>query len=432
MRRTSVIILSVLALLGAVSIAAASTTIWTSTSVKPVVSLSYTDPLSGKYVVLPYVCNGANFLTMNQDLDRDLFITLSARNSSGLSVMAEGLGMGILLPSGSTTAVLSWQDTLDPLVFDFPHGLSMTAEAAIIKGSYTLNASNTASGNFTLDVAGTLTLSDNATTPARMTATFSSGPMTANKLEGYTTIPRGFTPPPISTLPPIAADQTVPVTFGNAATAINLLAGAESFQTNQTLAATVASPPVNGSLSTVTGGIVKYTPSPVGFVGDDVFLYNVTDAGGLVSSTHKVTVSVTGMPAVQAIQLKVLKNSNNNAIHFSPLNLKGTNVVSSVSNGSNGTVQYIAPQFYYTPNSNFTGRDTLAYTLTNALGWTYTGEVDVLVCPIAANYVQGLGNSNYAQVNVLAKAIPFNSSDTLALTGFPYRYMVTYRCPIAQ
>ena len=150
MQRTKVIILSVLALLGVASTAAAFTTLWTSTTVKPVITLRYQNPNSGKNVVQSYPSTGANFLEVNQDGNRDLFMTLRARNSdSSLNVTAEAIGMGILLPSGANTAVLSWQDSLDLPIFEFPNAMSMTAQSAIIKGSYSVNGAQTASGNFT-------------------------------------------------------------------------------------------------------------------------------------------------------------------------------------------------------------------------------------------------------------------------------------------
>ncbi len=123
MQRTKIIILSVLALLGFASLAAAATNLWTSTSVKPVVTLRYYNHLIEKNVVQSLPGTGANFLILNEDADRDLFMTLRASNSSGdMNVMAEAIGMGILLPSGANTAVLSWQDSLDPPVFEFTHG----------------------------------------------------------------------------------------------------------------------------------------------------------------------------------------------------------------------------------------------------------------------------------------------------------------------
>ncbi len=43
--------------------------------------------------------------------------------------MAEAIGMGILLPSGANTAVLSWQDSLDPPTLEFPDAMTMTAQS---------------------------------------------------------------------------------------------------------------------------------------------------------------------------------------------------------------------------------------------------------------------------------------------------------------
>ncbi len=366
-----------------------------------------------------FLSTGANFLVLNEDADRDLFMRLRASNSTGdMNLMAEAIGMGILLPSGAHTAVLSWQDSLNPLVFDLPVG-SMTAQSAIIKGSYRLT-STTASGNFSLDVAGTLTLADSTTTPARLTAAFSSGTMPLNTLTGYTTISRGFKPFSTIQFPPTAAPQTASIAFGATAT-INLLKGAKSFQTIPGLTATIVSQPPNGTLSTINNGIVVYTPN-LNFAGTDVFSFKLTDSEGLTSAVQLVTVTVAAGPAAKTLILKVDKNSTGAAsptpIDFSSLNL-GTNIVKSVTGATNGTVTLTSSTWFYTPNKGFTGFDTLTYTLAaNASSPAFaTGEVDVEVCPIAVNYFQPL-SGNAAQVNVLTNDIPFNTNDTLTVTSF--------------
>jgi hypothetical protein len=424
MQRTKILILSVLALLGFASPAVAATTIWTSTTVKPVVTLRYFDPITNKNIVQGIPANGANFLILNQDADRDLFMTLRANNSSGdMNVMAEAIGMGILLPSGANAAVLSWQDSLDPLVFEFPNGRSMTAQASIIKGSFRLNATRTATGTFTLDVAGTLTLPDSTTTPARLTATFSSGPMPANTLAGYSTISRGFKPISTIQLSPTATPKNVSIAFG-ATTTVNLLAGAKSFQTIPGLTATIVSPPSNGTLSSIDNkGNVTFTPNP-NFAGTDVFSFKVTDSAGLTSAVELVTVTVKPGPFATPLVSKIEKNATGtNAatlIDFSPLKLPGNIFVKSVTGGTNGTITQTGGNFFYIPNIGFTGLDTLTYTLATTANNTVfaTGEVDIEVCPIAVNDFQPL-SGNSATVNVLANDIPFNANDTLTVTLHP-------------
>jgi large repetitive protein len=418
--RTKIITLSVLALLGFASLAAAATTIFTSTSVKPVVTLRYFDNITNKNVVQSIPATGANFLILNQDADRDLFMMLRASNSDGsMNVMAEAIGMGILLSSGANTAVLSWQESLDPLIFDLPNGMSMTAQSSIIKGSFK-QTSNTASGNFILDAAGTLTLTNGTPVPARLTATFSSGTMPANTLAGYSTISRGFKPITTIQLAPIAANQTASIAFGATAT-INLLNGAKSFQTIPGLTATIVSPPPNGILTGQNNGVVVYTPNS-NFAGRDVFSFKVTDSAGLSSAVQLVTVTVAAGPVAKTLVLKVEKNSTGTAaatpIDFSSLNL-GNIIVKSVTGAANGTVTQTGSNFSYTPNKGFTGFDTLTYTLAaNASSAAFaTGEVDVEVCPIAVNYFPGL-TGNSATVDVLANDIPFNTNDTLTVTSF--------------
>ena len=265
-------------------------------------------------------------------------------------------------------------------------------------------------------------MADSTTTPARMTATFASGPMPANTLAGYSTISRPFTPPPPQPFPPTAANQTASIAFG-ATAKINLLNGAKSFQTIPGLTPAIVSPPANGTLSSIDSkGNVVYTPNS-NFSGTDVFSFTVTDTAPLTSLPQLVTVTVTGGPAAKTLILKVDKNPTGTAsptpIDFSSLNL-GTNIVKSVTGATNGTVTQTGSNWSYTPNKGFTGFDTLTYTLAaNASSPAFaTGEVDVQVCPIAVNYFQQLiGNS--AVVNVLANDIPFNTNDTLTVTLHP-------------
>ena len=406
MKKTVGILLFVLVFLGIGSMAAASM-MWTSTNVKPVITLRYKDS-SNRNITRTFTLSG--YFEMDQDNNRNLFIRLLALNNDrSMVIAAQAIGMGIPQAGGVINAVLCREEQLDPPTLNLGTGLTMTAaEALIMDGAYSVDVSNRCSGNVTLTAVGTLD-AFGSSTPARMTAAFHLPVMPAQvALSNFSTITRDMVPPPASPTPPTATDISANMAFGTT-TSINLLKGAQSFQTNGALTAFTDSNPPNGHISSVTNGKVIYSPNS-GFEGNDIFTFHVTDSNLLSSAVHQVSISVGGEPDTTPVLLKVVKNSTaGTKINFSLLNL-GSNFVKSVSPGL-GTITPSGSDFSYTPPRGFTGFDTLTYTLANnTTDWTATGEVDVEVCPIAINYFLPLiGNS--AQVNVLTNDIPFNTND---------------------
>ncbi|MGC2424847.1 MAG: Ig-like domain-containing protein [Nitrospirota bacterium] len=413
MKKTVGILLFVLALLGIGSIAAAASSImWTSTNVKPVITLRYTDTL-GRNVLNTFTLPG--YFEMVQDKNFNLYIRVLALNSDSSRVIAaQALGMGIPQAGGSTNAVLCGEEQLQPYTLTFSPTLTMTAvDALIMDGTYVVDTSFRCSGTITMTAAGTLDVAGGSPTPARMTATFHLPAMPAQAaLSGFSVIGRDFVPPPASPTPPTVTNISGNVAFGTTTT-ISLTKNAHSFQTDQTLNAFTDSNPVNGHISPVSNGKVTYSPNS-GFEGSDIFTFHVTDSAGLNSPTQQVLLTVGGTPDTTPVLLTVAKNSIvPTPINFSSLNL-GSSFVQSVTPGLGSITNTSGSHaFSYTPPAGFTGFDTLTYTLANnTTSWTATGEVDVEVCPIAVNYFQILGNNNSVQVNVLAKDIPFNANDT--------------------
>jgi hypothetical protein len=417
MKKTAGILLFALAFLGIGSIAAASV-MWTSTNVKPVITLMYKDS-SNRNIRRTVTLSG--YFEMDQDNNRNIYIRLLALNNDrSMVIAAQAIGMGIPQAGGGINAVLCREEQLDPPTLNLGTGLTMTvAEALLMGGTYRVDGSNKCSGNITLTAVGTLD-AFGSSTPARMTAAFHLPVMPAQvALSNFSTITRDMVPPPASQTPPTAKDISASMAFGTT-TSINLLKGAQSFQADGTLTAFTDSAPPNGHISSVTNGKVTYS-SNAGFEGNDIFTYHVTDSNFLTSAVQQVSISVGGKPSATPLVLKVDKNSTGTAsptlIDFSSLNLGANVYVSNVTGNTNGTITQTGSKWYYTPNTGFTGFDTLTYTLATTANNTVfvTGEVDVEVCPIAVNYFQPL-SGNSAQVNVLTNDIKLNASDTMSVT----------------
>ena len=111
MKKTVGILLFVLALLGIGSMAAASM-VWTSTNVKPVITLRYKDA-NGSNILNTFTLPG--YFEMDQDNNRNLYIRLLALNSdSSKEIAAQAIGMGIPQTGGSINAVLCREEQLTP------------------------------------------------------------------------------------------------------------------------------------------------------------------------------------------------------------------------------------------------------------------------------------------------------------------------------
>ena len=146
-------------------------------------------------------------------------------------------------------------------------------------------------------------------------------------------------------------------------------------------------PPSNGIVLVRPDGTIDYTPD-LNFFGTDSFTYTLADASGR-TSTATVTVMVDNVqdtPAANAdsgstnedttlTNIDVLSNDSD------PDNDTLTVTAATASNGSvtinpDGTIDY-------TPNANFSGSDTINYTISDGNGGTANSTVLINVVPIA-------------------------------------------------
>jgi hypothetical protein len=183
---------------------------------------------------------------------------------------------------------------------------------------------------------------------------------------------------------PTAVDDAATTTSGQAV-AIDVL-GNDSAPPGLTLTLTSVSQPAHGSVSSGSGGTLTYQPA-TGFSGTDNFSYVVSDGFGTATATVTVTVLPPDAPAARDDEattplntpVKVDVTANDSDPNGYAL------IVKSVTTPAHGTVKINADNTVtYTPQANFSGTDTLAYTVGNNHGGTASADVTITVqAPVA-------------------------------------------------
>ena len=140
----------------------------------------------------------------------------------------------------------------------------------------------------------------------------------------------------------------------------------------------------------VFGGIVNYSPVNDDFVGEDTFLYYVTDGatdenGDIIYDEGSVTIiyeslnnapvavadSVTLSEDIDSVLLDVLSNdtdADGDAL-----------TIESFTNPSDGTARLMGGALFYTPDENFSGSDSMTYTVTDPSGASATETVTLTI-----------------------------------------------------
>ena len=144
---------------------------------------------------------------------------------------------------------------------------------------------------------------------------------------------------------------------------------------------------VSDGIATIDGQNIDYTPRE-GFVGNEEFTYDVRDDNGGISRGY-VTVRVTGEPNTAPVamddsvsteagrQVKILVLNNDADVNQDPLEITG------VSEAAHGTVSIVNNAYLrYRPDADFTGTETLTYSISDSQGGTDTGRVSIQVNPV--------------------------------------------------
>jgi uncharacterized protein YhjY with autotransporter beta-barrel domain len=152
---------------------------------------------------------------------------------------------------------------------------------------------------------------------------------------------------------------------------------------------TVQRQPTHGTVTVSGGTSLVYTPTP-GTFGTDTFQYLLaqTAASGATYNSALGTVSVTvtqglavaepdtvNVPGNVASTLNVVANDLNGPFLAVAIATPPAHGTASVAGGTLGIV--------YTPTTGYSGPDTLAYTVTNAVGRSAPATVSITVAPVA-------------------------------------------------
>ncbi|MBK8385177.1 MAG: tandem-95 repeat protein [Candidatus Accumulibacter sp.] len=250
-----------------------------------------------------------------------------------------------------------------------------------------------ANGTVTFAANGNLTYTPNANFNGSDTFTYTvtSGGVTETATVSVTIT--AVNDPPVNTVPPA---QTT-----NEDTNLVLTGVAVADVDGGPLTSTLSLPAGTGTLSVVTGGgatitnngtatvtiagtaaqinaalaAITYTPTADYNTGSPSPPFNLTVATTDGTATDTDTVAITVTP-VADIVADAVTTSEDTALTFNALTGVGGGsadsfenagrVVSSVTQGTNGTVTFAANgNLTYTPNANYHGRDTFTYTVTS-------------------------------------------------------------------
>jgi outer membrane protein OmpA-like peptidoglycan-associated protein len=195
---------------------------------------------------------------------------------------------------------------------------------------------------------------------------------------------------------PVAQDDSV-VTTTNQPVTINVISN-DSDADGDTLSIQTVTQPTNGSVSIDNGQLV-YTPNQ-GFTGTDSLTYTIND-GNNHQETANVTIDVSAgtntsgnsAPIIaddsvttninQPVTIDVLTNDNDP---------DGDNLsVTAITQPANGSATISGGQIVYTPNDDFTGTDTLDYTIDDGNNNQRTARVTIII-----NDTSTAGTSNTA------------------------------------
>ena len=220
--------------------------------------------------------------------------------------------------------------------------------------------------------------------------------------------------------PPVADDDTASTTE-DTPVSIDVLANDED-PDGDALSVTSASA-LNGSVVIEADDRLSYTPNP-DFSGTDWIRYGVEDGDG-DSDDAVVTVNVTAandLPVANDDSTSTVEDTlvtinvlgNDSDVDGDPLTVTSATATNgSVTIGAGGSLTY-------TPNADFTGTDTISYTISDGAGGTASASVAVIVAavndaPVAVDDTATTAEDTPVTIDVLGNDTDVDG-DTLAVT----------------
>jgi Ca2+-binding RTX toxin-like protein/serine/threonine protein phosphatase PrpC len=142
----------------------------------------------------------------------------------------------------------------------------------------------------------------------------------------------------------------------------------------------------NGTATVDNQNRIVYTPKS-NWSGVDTFTYTVDDGRG---GTATGTVTVNVQPPSNALPVATLDRVSTNEDTAVTINALANDsdadgdalTITGLGQAQNGTAVLQNNQILYTPKANWSGNDTIAYTVSDGKGGTATGQVQVTVNPI--------------------------------------------------
>ena len=200
--------------------------------------------------------------------------------------------------------------------------------------------------------------------------------------------------------PPTLAGVVVAVVF-NTARAIDLSAQISGIVSS----IAVATGPANGTIVSVVGNVVTYSPR-TGYVGADSFTVTATGPGGISApGTVSITVAAPPAPTVVGSTASVLFNTVA-SINLSAQISGAVTSIALVSPPLNGTATVAGNVVTYTPRAGYFGPDSFTYTATGPGGTSVPATVTIAVGTLAPT------------AGAFKMIVPLNTSTTIDLAPF--------------
>ena len=247
---------------------------------------------------------------------------------------------------------------------------------------------------------------------------------------GTATATVGVTVNPVNDAP-TAADDAASVAEDGVALVNVLSNDSAEADAGETLTLTAVSKPAHGTATVVASGAdagkVTYTPD-ADYSGADAFTYTIDDGNG-GTATARVTMTISAAnDAPNAVDDEATTAEDTAVL----VNVRGNDsdrdgdalTVTAVATPANGTAAIVdGASVRYTPNANFSGRDTVSYTVGDGQGGTATAVLSVTITPVNDNPV-AVGDSvavledGVAVVDVLGNdAAGADAGETLTVIG---------------
>ena len=176
--------------------------------------------------------------------------------------------------------------------------------------------------------------------------------------------------PPVANVDEILINQ-------NISTIINVIANDTDAEGDSITVSTASA--TNGTAVIQSDGTIKYTPN-TNYSGVDTITYTISDGrGGTSSSTVTVTVNTHPVANIDEVITNTNTSISINAIG-NDTDYEGDLLSVSSASATNGTVVIQSDGLLlYTPNTDYTGSDTIIYTITDGRGGSSDSTVTVNV-----------------------------------------------------